>query len=88
MSHTLTLDLSEEVYSVLFRTAKQTEQLPETLAAKWLTIVTQHMTDDPVEQFIGAFKSDIPDWADKHDAYLGKAIAEEISQPQQQGDAS
>jgi hypothetical protein len=26
---------------------------------------------DPVEQFIGAFPSDVPDWANEHDKYLG-----------------
>jgi hypothetical protein len=28
-----------------------------------------------VEQFIGAFSSHGADWADQHDAYLGKAVA-------------
>jgi len=32
-------------------------------------------TDDPVEHFIGAFASYIPDWTDRHDVYLGKACA-------------
>ena len=74
MSHTLTLDVSEEVYTVLMQTAKQTGQLPETLAVKWLTAVTKHLKDDPVEQFIGAFSSHVSDWADNHDTYLGKAL--------------
>ncbi len=59
MSHTLALDGSEDVYTVLLQTAKQTGQLPETSAAKWLTAVTKHVADAPVEQFIGAFRTNV-----------------------------
>ncbi len=31
----------------------------KTLAAKWLTAVTKHLADDPVEQFIGAFRTNV-----------------------------
>lgn len=34
----------------------------------------QKAIDDPVENFIGAFSSNIPDWADEHDKYLGLAL--------------
>lgn len=74
MSHTLTLDVSEEVYTLLVKAAKQTGQLPETLANELLTAVTRKLTDDPVEQFIGALKSPVSDWADKHDEYIGNVI--------------
>ncbi len=86
MSHTLTLNVSEEVYNVLMQTAKQTGQLPEKLAVKWLTAVTKHLTDDPVEQFIGAFRSNVSDWADNHDTYLGKALMETMSNTEDQGE--
>jgi hypothetical protein len=33
---------------------------------------------DPVEQFIGAFPSDVPDWTNEHDKYLGRAQAEHM----------
>ncbi len=33
---------------------------------------------DPVEPFIGAFPSEVPDWSTKHDEYLGKALMEEM----------
>lgn len=33
---------------------------------------------DPVEPFIGAFRSDVPDWADQHDKYLGQSLMEEM----------
>ena len=33
---------------------------------------------DPLEKFIGAFPSDVPDWANEHDKYLGHAQAENM----------
>ena len=73
MGHTLTLELPEDVYQSLVQTAKQVGQLPEVYAAQLLTTATQHQTEDPIEQFIGAFDSRGSDWADHHDAYLGKS---------------
>lgn len=35
------------------------------------TDTNQTAADDPVEKFIGAFSSNIPDWADQHDKYIG-----------------
>src|ERR1700676_622798 len=33
---------------------------------------------DPVEKFIGAFPSDVPDWASQPDKYLGEALMKEM----------
>ncbi len=33
---------------------------------------------DPVEQIIGAFQSDVPDWASQHDKYLGQKLLDEM----------
>jgi hypothetical protein len=33
---------------------------------------------DPVEQFIGALPSDVPDWANEHDKYLGQTQANQM----------
>jgi hypothetical protein len=33
---------------------------------------------DPVEQFIGAFPTDVPDWASRHDEYLGQDTKEQM----------
>ncbi len=32
--------------------------------------------DDPGEEFIGAFNSELPDWTENHDVYLGKSLSE------------
>ena len=78
MGHTLTLDVPEEVYQSLIQQAKQTGQPPETVAVQLLASATQHRVDDPLEQFIGAFCSHGADWADQHDAYLGKSAKDSM----------
>ena len=78
MSHAITLDLPEEVYEPLKRTAKDNGQSPEDLAVKWLTAAIQHLGDDPLEQFIGAFNSQEADWADEHDRHLGQSLAADM----------
>ena len=73
MGHTLTLDVPEDVYQVLIQQAEQTGQPPEAVAVRLLAMATQQRVDDPLEQFIGTFHSHGANWADQHDAYLGKA---------------
>ena len=34
--------------------------------------------DDPFEKFIGSINSDIPDWADNHDKYIGEQLMREM----------
>jgi hypothetical protein len=75
MSHTLTLEVPEDVYESLLKTAEQTGQQPEALAVQWLEQATQKVVDDPVEQFIGAFNSHGSDWVEHHDEYFGRAAA-------------
>ena len=80
MGHTLTLEVPEDVYESLLKTAQETGQQPETLAVQWLTQATRKGADDPVEQFIGAFNSHGSDWVERHDEYLGHA-AVDMNQP-------
>ena len=78
MGHTLTLDVPEDVYRSLIQQAEQTGQSPEDIAVQLLATATQHRIDDPLEQFIGVFRSQDADWADQHDAYLGKAVQDSM----------
>lgn len=71
MSHTLTLEVPEDVYELPLKTAQQTGQRPESLAVQWLTQATKEDAIDPIEQFIGAIDSHGSDWVEQHDAYLG-----------------
>jgi hypothetical protein len=73
MTHKLLLEIPDDIYSSLVKTAEQTGQPPEELAVKWLANATRRPTDDPLEKFIGAFRSDIPDLADQHDKYIGES---------------
>ena len=86
MEHALQLEVPEDVYESLLRSAKQTGQAPEVVAVQWLTTASRGLVDDPLEQFIGAFPSDIPDWADEHDKYLGQAILEQGNDADEQGE--
>lgn len=49
-------------------------QQPEVLAVQWLKQISQQQETDPLEKFIGAFESNIPDWADEHDKYIGQLL--------------
>jgi hypothetical protein len=41
--------------------------------------------EDPLEKFIGSISSNIPDWADQHDKYLGQALADELNSANTRG---
>ena len=74
MGHTLTLDMPEDVYQSLRQKVKQIGQSPEALAVQLLATATQHQSEDPWEQFIGAFNSQGSNWADHQDTYLGQSV--------------
>jgi hypothetical protein len=76
MGHKLVLDVPEKVYGPLVKTAQQTGATPEQLAVEWLLAASWHAAHDPVEDFIGAFRSSVPGWADQHDKYIGQALKE------------
>ncbi len=72
MGRTMTLEVPESIYEPLAKTAEQRGRMPEQLALEWLVTALRTAANDPVENFIGAFVSDIPDWTDRHDEYLGQ----------------
>ncbi len=74
MTHTLLLEVPEEVYDSLVKNAAQKGEPPERLAVEWLAKVSRAVGDDPLEKFIGAFNSQSADWADQHDRYIGQTI--------------
>ena len=78
MGHTLTLEVPDDVYRPLAETARQRGTTPEELIVEWLAMAIQHAINDPVEQFIGTFTSNTPDWADQHDKYLGQAVMDSM----------
>ena len=76
MSHQLILEVPNEVYDPLAATAKSTGATPEQLAVDWLATMSRHAAKDPLEKWIGALSSKIPDWAEQHDKYLGEGLME------------
>jgi len=75
MSHSLTLNVPENVYRLLARQAEESGQPPEVLAVQLLKAATQPEAEDPLEAFIGDFDSQGSDWADHHDAYLDGSLS-------------
>ena len=78
MGRKLVLEMPEDMYEPLAEIAKQTGRTPEELAVEWLVTAICNAINDPVENFIGAFSSNIPDWADQHDKYAGRALMEQM----------
>lgn len=76
MSHQLILDVPNDVYDPLADTAKSAGATPEALALAWLAAMGRHASKDPVEKFIGSMPSAVPEWANRHDDYLGKVLAD------------
>lgn len=76
MSQVLTLQIPEDLYQFLVEIAQRRGQSPEEFTLQWLTVSIQHFTDDPVEALIGSVQSNIPNWTENHDRYLGEHLLE------------
>lgn len=72
MSQVLTLQIPEEIYQPLVEIAQRRGQSPEEFTIQWLMVSVQHFADDPLEPLIGSVQSQIPDWTEQHDRYLGE----------------
>lgn len=70
MSHQLVLEVPETVYGQLADAARRAGSTPERIALSWLHAVGV----DPVEQFVGAFRSSVPGWPEEHDKYIGEGL--------------
>jgi predicted transcriptional regulator len=74
MGYQLTLQIPDALYQPLTQVADKMGQTPEELILKYLSqVVREQVANDPIEEFIGAFKSDTPDWLEHHDDYLGQS---------------
>ncbi len=78
MSHPLTIDVPEEVFSYLNKLALQQGKTPETLAQELVSTAVQELEEDPLLRWIGAVESDVPDAAERHDYYIGEALYKEL----------
>lgn len=80
MGYTLTLEVPENIYEPLAKAAQQSGQPLEVLAVEWLATGMHTIAHDPLEEFIGTFASDLPDWTEKHDEYLGRTLLSPIGE--------
>ena len=78
MSHPLTIDVPEEVFSYLNKLALQQGKTPETLAQELVSTAVQELEQDPLLQWAGAIDSEISDVAERHDYYIGQALYREL----------
>ena len=78
MGHVLLLELPEEIYQPLVKTAQQSGDTPEQVATNWLVAAIRQTWQDPLEKFIGVFQSNLFDWVDQHDLYLGQEFVQEM----------
>lgn len=74
MTQTLTLQIPEEIYQPLRAIAQRRGQSAEEFTLEWLATSIQHFTDDPLEPLLGSVQSNIADWTEKADDYLGKNL--------------
>jgi len=67
MSHPLTIDVPEEIFSYLNKLALQLGKTPETLAQELVSTAVQELEEDPLLRWAGAIDSEISDVAERHD---------------------
>jgi hypothetical protein len=78
MSHPLTIDVPEEVFSHLNKLALQRGKTPEILAQELVSTAVQELEEDPLLRWAGAIDSEISDVAERHDYYIGQALYREL----------
>lgn len=74
MTQTLTLHIPETLYQSLLEITRRRGISPEEFTVQWLASSIQNFLDDPLEPFIGSVQSNIPDWTEHHDQYLGESL--------------
>jgi hypothetical protein len=74
----LTVEVPLEVDQHLQEWAAREGTTPEALVGVWLTRRVLGAESDPLLRWAGAVESDAADAAERHDAYLGAALSEDL----------
>jgi predicted transcriptional regulator len=74
----LTIQIPDPVFHCLQERAKKLGKTPEVVAAECIAQSVGPAADDPLLKLAGAIKSGVPDAAERHDYYIGQALAEEL----------
>ncbi len=72
MTHSVTLEVPEDIYQPLAEEAEAKGRKVEEIALEILANGKPKPVDDPFEKFIGSFDSKGMDWARRQDEYLGE----------------
>ena len=78
MTHSLLLEVPESIYQPIVEEARAEGRKVEEIALERLANGKPKKIDDSLDEFVGAFRSDVPDWADNHDKYLGENLMREM----------
>ncbi len=78
MTHSIVLEVPENIYQGIVKEAESKQRKVEEIALERLAKDAPREIDDPLDKFIGAFRSNVPDWADNHDKYLGEELAKDL----------
>ncbi len=77
MSHQLTIDVADDVYQPLQAKAKEAGQSVEMFAQECLADAVR-CRGALIRKWMGAVESNVPDAAQRHDFYLGEALAQDL----------
>ncbi len=79
--HTLKIEVTDEVYESLRKSAERSGEQPEVVAAKLIAHGAQMAKEDPLRKLFGTLETHVPDWGDRHDHYIGESLLAEIYPP-------
>lgn len=79
MTHSLVLEVPDSIYLKIVKEAESKKRKVEEIALERLANDEPREIEDPLDKFVGAFRSDVPDWADNHDKYLGEELAKDLN---------
>jgi len=78
MTHSLTLEIPETTYRILAERASTKGKQIEEIAVERLAIPSPEDIPDPLDKYIGAFSSGVPDLGLNHDKYIGEQLMRDL----------
>jgi hypothetical protein len=81
MEHTIALQVPEKLYKAIQSQAVKQGQTPDSLAAQWLKEAirkAETAEEDPLIKLFGTIRGDATDVAERHDYYIGQALARTV----------
>lgn len=86
----LSIEIPPELFSALEEAAREAGVTPEVLVSEWvipwLAAVIERREHDPLVKLFGSIQSDLPNWTERHDEFLGQQFASRFSDALQFGE--